>query len=112
MKPGRIKQFPAGHPAAIPLRGKKYTVAEASALAIQEFNLGHLQAALGIYNLILARFPDYAEACNNRGAILQKLNRYEEALASFDRAIALQPDHAEAYHNRGVILQEMKRYDE
>jgi tetratricopeptide (TPR) repeat protein len=112
MKPGRIKQFPAGHPAAIPLRGKKYTVTEASALAIQEFNLGHLQAALGIYNLILARFPDYAEACNNRGAILQKMNRYEEALASYDRAIVLKPDYANVHHNRGSTLKKLNRYEE
>ena len=112
MKPVRTNPFPAGQPATIPLRGKKYTPAEALALAVQDFNLGNFKAALGTCNLILARFPDYAEAYNNRGAILQTMNRLPEALASYDQAIALKPDYANVHHNRGSTLKKLNRHEE
>jgi tetratricopeptide (TPR) repeat protein len=48
--------------------------------------------------------PDFAEACFNRGNVLQELGRLDEAIASYDKAIALKPDHAAAHANRGNVL--------
>ena len=49
--------------------------------------------------------PDYAEALNNRGNVLQELKRFDEALASYDARSPCEPDHAEALNNRGNALQ-------
>ncbi len=60
----------------------------------------------------IALKPDYAEAFNNRGIVLQDLKRLDDALASYDKAITLKPDYADAFYNRGNALQELKRLDD
>lgn len=102
-KPGKV---------TIPWHGKALTIAEAGAAAIQEQRQGNLQAAVDIFNLILAKFPNSAELHNNRGAILHMMMRYEEALASYDKAIALKPDYANAHFNRASVLKQMNRFEE
>jgi len=92
--------------------GKSYTIAEADGLAIKEHRAGNFQAVANIYGLILAQAPNYAEGHNNRGAALQKLQRYSDALASYDRAIALKPNYANAHYNRGSNLKKMNRPDD
>jgi tetratricopeptide (TPR) repeat protein len=111
MQPFR-KQFQARQPAVIRIRGKSHTIAEAYALAVKEQTLQNFQAAIGIYDLILAKVPDFAGAHNNRGVMLQEMQRYDEALASFAKAIALKPDLAEAHNGRGAVFLKMQRYDE
>src|SRR5580704_6581722 len=97
---------------AIRWRGKRFPIAAACALAVQEHRLGNLPAVAEIYGLILAKVPGYAEGHNNRGVVLQTLNRYNEALASYDKAIALKPDYANAHFNRGIVLKKLARPDE
>ncbi len=55
--------------------------------------------------------PDYAEAHNNLGSLLQELGRLNEAEASYSQATALLPDYAEAHYNLGVTLQELGRLE-
>jgi len=94
------------------MRGRTFTLAAASALAIQEQNSRNFQAAVNIYNLIIAKIPDQAVLHINRGVVLQEIRRYDDALASFDKAIALKPDQAEAHNNRGAVLQKMQRHED
>jgi tetratricopeptide (TPR) repeat protein len=96
----------------IRLHGKPFTVMAASAMAVEEHRRGNFQAALDIYGRILAKAPNYAEAYNNRGAVLQTMKRHDEALANYDKAIALKPDYANAHYNRGIVLKKMTRRDE
>jgi tetratricopeptide (TPR) repeat protein len=110
--PQHIRQPQHKRKAAVRLRGRSYSIAEAGALAITEHNLGHFQAAVDIYDLIRANFPEYAEVHINRGVALQTMKRYADALASFDLALALKPGYAEVYNNRGAVLQLLKRYDD
>ncbi len=91
--------------------GRKYSVPEAGALAMQQHQLGNFPAAAEIFRLILIRAPAAAEIHNNRGAALQNLHRYEEALACYDRAIELKPGYANAYFNRGSVLKKLNRLD-
>jgi tetratricopeptide (TPR) repeat protein len=91
-------------PPGIFIHGRPHQLAEAGERANQEQQRANYQAAADIYDLILARFPDCAEACYNRGIALHRLKRYAEALASFDQAIALQPNYAQTHNNRGVTL--------
>lgn len=94
------------------LHGRRYTLKEANALAISEYNLGHFQAAAEIYDLMVSRVPRSAQARNNRGVVLQGLKRFDDALTSYDKAIQIDPDYHEAYSNRGVVLQRMERHAE
>jgi tetratricopeptide (TPR) repeat protein len=83
---------------------------EACELAAQEQSRGNLQAAADLYELVLAHAPESAEVHNNRGAVLQQMNRPEEALASYARAIKLKPGYANAHYNHGTVLKRMNRY--
>lgn len=112
MKPSGTIQLHGRPEPAIRWRGKRFPIAIACALAAQELQSGNLQAALDIYNLVLAKAPGFAEGFNNRGVVLQTLNRYREALASYDKAIALKPDYANAHYNRGATLKKMSRLGE
>jgi tetratricopeptide (TPR) repeat protein len=98
--------------ATIQWRGKALTIPEAGAAAVQEQRAGNVPVALEIYDLIVARVPNSAEVHNNRGVLLQLLNRYAEALESYEKAVALKPDYANAHFNRAVILKFLNRFDE
>ncbi len=98
--------------ARVHLRSRSHSLPEAVALAGQEHDLGNLASALEIYDFILAQFPGQAVVHNNRGAVLQKMKRYEAALAAYVAAIALKSDYANAYYNRGSVLKLLGRYDE
>lgn len=93
-------------------QGKPVGIGQACALAVDEHRRGDFQAALELYTLILEQVPHYAEGHNNRGVILQLLNRYAEALASYDRAVALKPGYANAHFNRGTVLKKLTRREE
>lgn len=77
---------------------------------------GDLWRGLEICNLALERdvmgHNDRAATFDNRGVILDRLQRTDEAEADFNKAIALRPDLGDAYVNRGAILIKKKRYDE
>jgi tetratricopeptide (TPR) repeat protein len=107
-----MAQLRRGPEPEIRWQGRRLAISAACALAIQEHRQGHLAAAAEIYELVLAKVPGYAEGHNNRGALLQMLQRYPEALAGYDRAIALKPDYANAYYNRGATLKKLGRPDE
>ena len=59
----------------------------------------------------LARFeravearPDYGEAHNNMGVVLDYLGRFTEALEHYRQAVAINPDSFMAHSNLGVAL--------
>jgi len=111
-KERRITQSQDKHRPTVNIRGKSCTIEEAVLLAIKECNLRNFQAAAAIFQSIIAKVPQYADAYNNLGNILQETMRYEEALANYDKAIALKPDYTAAYCNRGVTLQKLHRFEE
>jgi predicted TPR repeat methyltransferase len=73
---------------------------------------GDLITALEDYDRITALEPSIAEAHNNRGLVLHRLDRPAEALASCDRAIALSPSLSGAHVNRGNALSALGRRNE
>ncbi len=74
--------------------------------------LGQAEAALANYDRAIAIQPGYAQAYNNRGAVLGRMGQHEAALASYEQALALQPHYPEAAYNRGNVLAEMGRHEE
>jgi tetratricopeptide (TPR) repeat protein len=86
-------------------------VDEAAALAVMDLNRGNFRGAASICDLIVSRFPGYAQAHNSRGLALQGLKRYNEALASYEKAIDLEPKYADAHLNRGNVFLVLRRFD-
>src|SRR5579863_4234266 len=111
-QPPSQRQFSAGNTPVINIQGRSLTIAQAAALASAQQNQGNFPTAAAIYDLVLAQAPDFAEAHNNRGVVMQALRHPEEALASFDRAIAVNPDYANAHNNRANALRDLQRHDE
>ena len=108
----RATPFQGGRQPAIKWQGKKLSFAEAGALAMQEQSRGNFQAAADIFKLMLGLMPASAELHNNRGTMLQLLNRHAEALACYDKAVALKADYAIAHFNRGYTLNKLNRTEE
>src|SRR5262249_48045570 len=81
-------------------------------LANTQIRLGRGNEALATYNRALRLRPNDAVAINNRGVVLQQLQRFEEGLASYERAIALKPDFVDALYNRGATLQALRRFED
>jgi hypothetical protein len=63
------------------------------------------------YREALRLRPDYAEAHNNLGNVLQQQGELDEAVACHREAIRLKPNYAEAYNNLGVVLQRLGRLE-
>ena len=56
--------------------------------------------------------PDFPEAHNNLGLLLQDRGESRLALDEFDRALSLRQDYAEAHNNRGFALESLGTVDE
>jgi predicted O-linked N-acetylglucosamine transferase (SPINDLY family) len=76
-----------------------------------QYALGLVHAAQGrpgdsllAYERALALKPDFIEAMNNRGTILQETILRQDALECFERVLALKPDSAQAKKNRDALL--------
>lgn len=102
-------QFQSGRQPTIKWRGKQWSLPEAGTLAAHEQMRGNFAAAADIFKLMLGLLPDSAELHNNRGTMLQLLNRYAEALACYDQAVAIKPDYAIGHFNRGYALNKLGR---
>ncbi|MGH7125161.1 MAG: tetratricopeptide repeat protein [Stellaceae bacterium] len=73
---------------------------------------GRLREAEQLYRALLARHPNFVEAHNNLGYLLQSLNRNDEALTHYLTALRIKPDFADAMINLGNALQALNRHEE
>ncbi|MBF0462748.1 MAG: tetratricopeptide repeat protein, partial [Magnetococcales bacterium] len=76
--------------------------------------IGHVQAgnptqAISCWQQAIQLQPDYAEAYNNLGTLLQDAQHGEAAEPFFRHAVYLQPDYAEAHYNLGNLLKSLHR---
>jgi tetratricopeptide (TPR) repeat protein len=67
--------------------------------------------ALAAYDVALQLRPDFPEAWNNKGCVLDRMKRYKEALWCFERAIQLQPEFQVAIQNRELMLSQLRQTD-
>ena len=65
---------------------------------------GKLEEAIKSYNKAISLKPDYAEANNNMGIVLQDQGKIDEAIEAYNKALYIKPDYAEAYNNMSVEL--------
>ena len=72
--------------------------------------LGRVAEAETLIRKAVELSPDYPDAHNNLGNVLQQQGRDEEAAGSYERALALNPELADAHNNLGNTLARQKRY--
>jgi len=70
----------------------------------RSFAQGEYRQALDIYTQVVKLKPRDADARNNLGAALYKLERFSEADEQFRKAIHLRPTYPEALCNLGAVL--------
>ena len=76
------------------------------------FARGEYPDALACFEKLVELKPRNADALNNVGATLCKLNRLEEAEDFLRRAIKVRPEYPEAHSNMGAVLQARGLYPE
>ena len=64
------------------------------------------------YQRALELRPDYAEAQNNLGGLLERQDKLEEAAACCQRALQLMPGYAEAYNTLANILERQGNHED
>ena len=74
------------------------------ALGIEHHNAGRLKDAINIYELILQKDPNNAQAHSNLGVAFQQQGHLKNAIKSFHKALNIKPDFAKAQSNLGVAL--------
>lgn len=73
------------------------------------YQAGDLDEALKEYATALERFPNYAPALINHGALEANAGKYDVALADYDKAILAEPTNAAALRNRCEIQLTLKK---
>ena len=68
--------------------------------------------ALQIFDLIVEKKPDFAEAWNKRAITYYLMENYEASVKDIQRAILLEPRHFNAMSGLGFIHTKLKQYDE
>lgn len=83
-------------------------------LGVLTHQLGMSDKGVDLIKKSLAIKPDYAEAHNNLGNILEKQGqgKRDDAVASYRKALAIQPDYAEARYNLANALKKQSKLDE
>lgn len=76
--------------------------------AQQKQQAGNLQQAEDIYNKILKKQPNNAEAYYNLGFIYGMKKQTDKAVTYYQKALQYDPNNSVAYNNLGGILQEKK----
>lgn len=90
---------------------RRYTLAEALALAVGWQRAGELDAADGVYRQILAALPEQADALHFLGLLEFQRGHSGPALDLLERAVAAAPAHADLRSNFGNVLQSLGRLD-
>ena len=70
------------------------------------------EAALEIFDRLLASNPDIPEAWNNRAVALFGLDLIDQSLESYERCLAIDPENLDALRNKGFLLRNQKRLEE
>jgi predicted O-linked N-acetylglucosamine transferase (SPINDLY family) len=73
---------------------------------------GMLAEAVASYRHAIAAAPDFAEAHNNLGNLLQMTGALEDAVECYRTAVSLRPAYAEPFRNLGSALRRLGRPDE
>jgi tetratricopeptide (TPR) repeat protein len=76
----------------------------ASAMDAQDF-----QTALGRFDAIIGKRPDFAEGWNRRATLYYMMGDYQKSLADIDRTLELEPRHIGALSGLGLVNLQLDR---
>jgi len=85
---------------------------EAMVLASRLHRLGELQAALELYERVIAAAPEHADAMHFSGIAHHQLGDSARGLEMIERSIVAAPDNPAAHLNRGNVLLSLARFDD
>jgi S1-C subfamily serine protease len=74
------------------------------------FEDGDYENAIKYYSLYIEKYPNDAEAYNNRGNAKNKLKDYKGAIQDYDKAIEIRPNDADLYLLRGFVKDNLKDF--
>jgi len=89
---------------------KNLTIEETFALAVQNHKKNNLQVAENLYNETLKTNPNYVDAHNNLGIVLNELGEYQKAKSCYEKAIQINPNYVGVHNNLGVVFNELGEY--
>ena len=67
------------------------------------------KAALEVLEKVLAIYPNYSTAWNNKGNIHYRMKEYEEARDCYDRVAYLDPEYPHTENNMKQVMKKLKR---
>ena len=88
------------------------TVKQALQIAVRHHQAGQLAQARALYQQILAREPNHADALHLLGVIAHQAGQNDAAIELIGRAISVKPDFPQAHCNLGNVLRDQGRLDE
>ncbi len=71
---------------------------------IDAMNAGQMQAAIAIFDDVIARAPNYAEGWNKRATVYYLIDEMEKSVSDIHRTLALEPKHFGAISGLGLIF--------
>ena len=80
--------------------------------AIANLVLGRNQAAQGLFDAMLARWPDNTYGLASRAHLLCQAGETGRALADSSRLVGLKPNDARAWFNHGYMLEAASRWED
>ena len=75
---------------------------------ISAMGRGHLRAALGKFDQIVAIAPGFAEGWNKRATVHYLMGNFEQSLVDIDKTLALEPRHFGALSGRGLVYMQLE----
>ena len=81
-------------------------------LAVILINFKNYKKAKDLLEQVVLIKPNFADAYNNIGICLEKLNDLDGAIKNYNLAISNKPNFAEAHNNIGVVFQKLRNFDQ
>ena len=81
-------------------------------LAVILINFKNYKKARDLLEQVVLIKPNSADAYNNIGICLEKLNDLDGAIKNYNLAIDNRPNFAEAHNNIGVVFQKLRNFDQ
>ena len=80
--------------------------------ALKLYRIGDYEGAINYIDEALIAYPDNYEYINQKGVLLDKIEKHVEAIEAYDQAIKIDPTHTKAFYNKGLALKDLKKYEE
>ena len=74
--------------------------------------IGELAQAAYAFKKVISLKPDFADAHNNMGNVLNAQGKHDKAVESYKKALLLKPDYSAVYNNMGNALKAQGKHEE